>query len=412
MGKTIKWTAIVLAGLLAILPIAFAVHAYFFSPRFDDKLEEIRAAGDPICIADLAPAPLPADQNAAIPLRRIRDDVNAFEQQMLEYYKSDNYATGSPNESQLKDLEAAFDTYPDLIPTIETAVALEGYEHDLDYSLPPDEFMEALDEVVHPPRAIARVLRDHVTVLRSHDQSDEAVRAAIPLFRLAEHIGQDAVLTQYLVATAIRGMGVEAAHQALRSGSVSDETRQLLDKELALADPFPCYIGMLKAERAFGIDSFVDLPFIIRLQASPMEYLDVMDEEIRLAAKPYSSYSSTSKTATAASKGTLVRLMLPALKSAREATDRTQAITRALRVLNALLGRDDPDAPPPDNLTDLGLPKDATIDPFNGKPLLVKRLPQDWKVYSVGPDLKDDGGKLDWIADFGVGPIEEDIEPE
>lgn len=414
MGKAIKWAAIVLVGLLVILPVVLVVYAYFFSPRVGAKLEEIRAAGDPTCIADLAPASIPADQNAAIALRRVRDDVNAFEQQMLEYYRSDNYATGSPNESQLKALEAAFDAYPELIPTIEKAVALEGYEHDLDYSLRPNEFMEALtDEAVHTPRAIARVLRSHVTALRSHGQSDEAVRATLPLFRLAKHAGQNAVLMQYLVATAIRGiMGVEAANQALRSGTVSDETRKLLDKELAQADPIPDYIGTLKAERAFGIDSFNDLPFTIRWQGGLTDYLDVMDGEIRLATEPYSSYSSTSKAATGTSKGALARLMLPALKSAREATDRTLATIRALRILNALLGRDDPNAPPPDDLTDLGLPKDAIIDPFNDKPLIVKQLSEGWKVYSVGPDLKDDGGKLDWVADFGVGPIEEVVETE
>jgi hypothetical protein len=56
-------------------------------------------------------------------------------------------------------------------------------------------------------------------------------------------------------------------------------------------------------------------------------------------------------------------------------------------------------------LTDLGLPAEATIDPFNGEPLHVKKLPQGWMVYSVGSNCVDDGGKLDRKTDIGLGPI-------
>lgn len=391
-----------------MLLIVFAIRTYVNSTRLNAKLKEIRAAGDPICIADLAPSPIPADQNAAILLRRIRDDANAFYQEVKDYYQSDNYATGRPTESQLEILEAAFDAYPELVPTIEKAVALEGYDSGLDYTLPPQEFMTALIDEVGAPRAIGRVLTSHVTVLQSRGRSDEAVRATIPLFQLARHLEQDAVLVQYLVVLALRATGIEAANRALRSGTVSGETQKLLDNELALADPFPGYIRTLKAERAVGIDSFNGFPFRIQWNGETLNYLDTMEEEIRLAAQPYSSYSGTSKRPIAAPKGVFAQLVQPALKSTRDATERTRATLRALRVLNALLGRDDPDAPPMDDLGELGLPKDTVTDPFNGKPLLVKKLSEGWKVYSVGPNLTDDGGKLDNIADFGVGPVEED----
>ena len=45
-------------------------------------------------------------------------------------------------------------------------------------------------------------------------------------------------------------------------------------------------------------------------------------------------------------------------------------------------------------ISELGLPAEATADPFNGEPLHVKRLPEGWLVYSVGPKLRDGGGKL------------------
>ena len=54
---------------------------------------------------------------------------------------------------------------------------------------------------------------------------------------------------------------------------------------------------------------------------------------------------------------------------------------------------------------DLKLPEEETIDPFTGKPLVMKRLSDGWVIYSVGKDLQDDGGKVDDRSDFGLGPV-------
>jgi hypothetical protein len=63
-------------------------------------------------------------------------------------------------------------------------------------------------------------------------------------------------------------------------------------------------------------------------------------------------------------------------------------------------------------LTDLGLPGEATIDPFNGQPLHVKKLPEGWLVYSVGSNLINDGGRLDGKTDLGAGPISREEAPK
>lgn len=51
----------------------------------------------------------------------------------------------------------------------------------------------------------------------------------------------------------------------------------------------------------------------------------------------------------------------------------------------------------------LGVPKSMTLDRMNGEPMKVKRVDGKWVVYSVGPDLKDDGGDLENRKDIGVG---------
>jgi hypothetical protein len=84
----------------------------------------------------------------------------------------------------------------------------------------------------------------------------------------------------------------------------------------------------------------------------------------------------------------------------------TRASIRAMRVLNALQAHTPTGSNKTPNLSELGLPPEAVVDPFTGESLHVKRMPQGWLVYSVGPNMEDDGGKLDdpVQGDVGVGP--------
>jgi hypothetical protein len=78
---------------------------------------------------------------------------------------------------------------------------------------------------------------------------------------------------------------------------------------------------------------------------------------------------------------------------------------RCLRVFNRLLVQD-PDGTKGLAIDQLGLPADAITDPYDGKPLRMMHGANGWKVYSVGQNLQDDGGRLDDQSDVGVGPIE------
>ncbi len=53
----------------------------------------------------------------------------------------------------------------------------------------------------------------------------------------------------------------------------------------------------------------------------------------------------------------------------------------------------------------LGLPTDATIDPFTEQPLVIRKQGASWLVYSLGFDLKDDGGDIDQWKDVGIAPF-------
>ena len=98
----------------------------------------------------------------------------------------------------------------------------------------------------------------------------------------------------------------------------------------------------------------------------------------------------------------------------RQSTFAAQSLFRAdlrwitwgatLRILNALQGYKQRTGKDVDSIEQLGLPKDATIDPWSGRPLIMKKTDQGWLVYSVGLCGVDNGGKLEINWSEGVEP--------
>ncbi len=213
---------------------------------------------------------------------------------------------------------------------------------------------------------------------------------------------------------------METANLVLRSGKLPDDSYQALDAELARLESDQAYRHALVTERPFGLQGFRDLnqnsgwgpvgmPWV---KNEAYGYLNLIGELISLADQPYEDAKRVLKgNAALAAAGPLTHSLIPVLESTLTARCRASALTRALRVLGALLRRPDADAPV-SKLSDLGLGEQSTTDPFNGLPLRLKKTPQGWLIYSVGTNLEDDGGDQADQKDIGLGPPSVAEEPQ
>ena len=86
------------------------------------------------------------------------------------------------------------------------------------------------------------------------------------------------------------------------------------------------------------------------------------------------------------------------------ANARDLAVSRSLRVYNALRQFAEKNGREATGLAELDLPAAATIDPYSGKQLLLKRTEVGWMVYSVMENGVDDGGDFLGRKDYGVAP--------
>ena len=424
LKKILKWTGIVLGALVAIGLVANAWFVWTTDRRLERQLAAIRAAGEPLTLADLARKPIPPEQNAATYLRQAKAGVDAIYKEIWEHFKGgskhiewERFEAEDPMSAKTqKTVKAIFAAYPNVIPLLQQASACPDYDAQLDYTLSPEQCLEKWLPGVDEIRSASRVPVWRARLLVAEGNYDEALRTALILFRLTRHCTRNPAVFGYVVAATVRRIAVDSANLVLQAGPVSTEVREALDAELARQDSPDGFARVLKSERAFGLDCFRNSPFRNvwlfnrgRLNQWESKYLGIIEGFVELSGDQ-GSYRQAHQMIreinerVSPTQGFPAASLFSAIEMAYNATLRTRADVRSLRLLNALQTHVPAGSDKVPKLSELGLPAETTIDPFNGEPLHVKRLPQGWLVYSVGRDLKDDGGDLEHYRDVGVGP--------
>ncbi len=430
MSRLLKRAAILLAGLLIVVVGLAVWFIWTADARLKRQLAAIRAAGDPVTLADLARKPIPPETNAATYLHRAEAGVGAIADAIERSADARDYFYPPPNSAMngavtfpmpakvRRTVRAAFDAQPNVIGFLKQAAECPDYDAKLDYTLTAENFVDRGLDAVQKNRNFARVLRCHAYLLADEGRHDDAVRSTVVLLKLARHFDRNPTLVNYLVTLACRGMALESANAAMQSGPVAKGTRDELDAELAVQERMEGYAWALKSERALAVDqidalmggkSMIFFPGGAKNEKS--ECLDMMQDGITAASEDFASRDGGKNAATHQQHlwnggGTLARVSFATIEVSHQATKRTQAMIRCLRLLNALQRHATAGSNEVPKLSEIGLPAATILDPFTDGPLHVKKTPRGWLIYSVGKNVRDDGGKIDdpENGDVGIGP--------
>jgi hypothetical protein len=422
-----------------VLLIVNAVITWKTDARLERQLAAIREAGDPLTLADLAREPIPPDKNAATYFRQAEAEATAFQDEMrlwieaeldthiedVRYFHEDFlcFTRNRPMPERMrKAMKAVHAAHPKLVPLLRTGVECPDYDAQLDYSTGAEQLTTQLLPIIQNARSIARVFAYHARLAAIDGDGDEVARMALATSKLARHIERNPFLVSYLVALTIQGMAIEEANFALQAGSVSQELRQALDTELAIQERMDGYLWAVRSDRPCMIDMFSRFPlrnFWLynrgRWNREESECLDVIASYLAMAPEghPYRPSKLTVDKTTGQVSGSLTELYYPSLDATHAALMKIRTLIRCLRVLNALQTHAKAGSNEIPKLAGLGLPAETITDPYITDPttyahpaLRVKKIPQGWIVYSVGPNGQDDGGKVEDTVngDIGVGP--------
>jgi hypothetical protein len=438
--RTWKRIAIGIVILVAIAAIANGIMAWRIEAKLQNKIAAIRAAGYPASIAELAPQPVPESENAAAILNKL---APRFEQFSKDYYHfSDEMPLGKDYDKrgergepataeQIDAIRAILNKYPDIDAGLTSAAACKKYASTADFSLDYQKFLsELLDKRISNVRTAARFIRWQMETLTAAGQQDKAIEKGIELLQLARLYDHEPLMVNMLVAIAVRGIAVDPLFDALAAGRVSPELHAALDRELALHEDPQRMARTIITERAYSIDATKVLPDTVnalqdkaggshmpawlwhsfgwpmkRFYIGALDYYDILIAEFQrpwkggrhLVAHPPAPDAPTGY-------GVLADLLIPATQAANTADARCTALLRCLRIFNALRVFAEKNGREAKALDELGLPNDASIDPFDGKPLRLKHTDDGWIVYTVMSDGEDDGGNFMGLKDFGVAP--------
>jgi hypothetical protein len=237
------------------------------------------------------------------------------------------------------------------------------------------------------------------------------------MLRLARQYDNEPAIINFLVAVAVREITFQGLNFALQSGAVSPDVRAQLEAELAQHDNLGPLQHAMITERAYAVTNIADQAsgFARMLGWPAMNWMlgqmDLLDRAVAASKlSPDELRPNRTMTAEDLKKPAPLQGVADdpnighAIATAFNAEFRRLAEARAMRVLNALGEYRQRTGKDADTLDQLSLPKSATIDPWTGQPLVIKKTDRGWVVYSVGQNGTDDGGRFEKMDDVGFGP--------
>ncbi|HEV3340275.1 MAG TPA: hypothetical protein VG125_07955 [Pirellulales bacterium] len=423
LKSAFKWLAMVGGSLLSLALLAFAFLNWRAGACLEQQLQALRKSGRPMSIAELAPSSVEPEQNALTYLRRAAKSAEAIGQELSVWRQKmdtqqacigfcslpqEYYDRGRLNDRGVQIVEAALGAFPEATPLIERAADAPDYFPDHDYTLPPERFLETYLERVQQARMFARLLQYRGDLWLARHEHEGVLRNGLTLLRLGRHFQREPMLVAYLFSIAVQSMGVDQVARALADGPVPNQLHDQVGAEISRHLASRAFVAAIESDRAYGIDYFrsirgVGLPWTFK--QDECDYLKRMAEEIEIGATPRYKVETALAQMKAHTQGAgpLTLDMLPALEAAREACLRSRARLQCLSVLNVLTRREEQQDDGTPSIDELNLPDEIKVDPYNGQPLKISRVATGWRVYSVGPNLKDDGGRIEKSEDVGVG---------
>ncbi|HEX3599263.1 MAG TPA: hypothetical protein VHU84_03925 [Lacipirellulaceae bacterium] len=427
-----KRLAIGLVTLVAIALIANGFMAWRIESRLQAMIAAIRVAGDPASIAELAPTPIPDAENAAAILGKLGPRLDAFSKEYARFfdtplgkaYDEQSDRGEAPKAEQIAAMRAILDKYSDIDAGLAAAAACDKYASLVDYSTTSVKLIEGLlKRPIARFRTAERFVDWRMETLIAERQPQKAVALGLEFLRLARLYDQEPLMVNALVNIAVRCFIANRLYDALAAGPISPELHAALDHELALQDDPQQVTRVLKTERAYSASSIVEFrtnpppilevnPIFSRMFGWTMQRhflgaLEFYDVLLPSASRPwYDAHQQVWRVGTpdASSFGVMAALLIPALEAFYDAEARSTAVLRALRIDNALRAFAEKNGREANGLAELTLPESATIDPYNGEPLKLKRTDDGWMVYSVMRNDVDDGGDFEAHKDYGVAP--------
>jgi hypothetical protein len=378
----------------------------------------------------VAPAPVLARDNAAVVYQQAFEAMGsqeAFEDAWSDEWDEWLEPSGEDFDPEDTAMRQFLDKQRLALALLRRATEKPGCYFDRDYQRP--NFGVVPPQLAGLGRS-AKLLAMDARLKAAQGDTAAALQDVQAMFVMAEHGSTDPTLIALLVSQAIDGRAVGTLEGVLNAGSVSPDAlaalkidewisyRRLLNRSFRMEEAFGqaifCQFGTTWEFGVFDEDlqgAFRPLSPLYRvfLLSEDLEiYRSVMGEVRTASDRPFheaqQELDRLSAQWQAKPRGLLNAMIVPALVRCAEHAARADAHRGLARLALAMLHWRTAHGRFPSRLEELAPDVIAAVprDPFDGTPLKLKQADRGLVLYSIGPDMTDDGGiPIDKEAETG-----------
>ena len=419
--KIVAWVGLTLA-------VIDGLAAFVMGRRYEAELAAIRQQGEPVTMTDLAKLaaqPVPDEDNAAAIYKKA---FKIIEQKPMskDLDALDKLANPHGEERTAKvwsDAAAVAPRFMGVLGLIEQGTAKRACYFPIRWQ---DGWSAQLPHYAQL-RQLARVPAAFAMLAVRDGKVDEALRYIGLDQRIADCVGKDPLLIALLVRIALTTFVQHPVGELIEKCALSDAQARNAFDMLARIDLAPQQASAMLGERAFGVwtaeymrrnclrlDTEGGVPVLSKpglgeridsyllgplTYANAVSYLGFMKRQIDSAHVPFRDLKARGLDAESLQRETpfyaaFARIMAPALSRVRMQVDVCKAEIASEQAALALIAYKDRFGSYPGSLAEAAKKLGWKLpgDPFSGKALVYKPRGKGFIVYSVGPNLKDDGG--------------------
>ncbi len=451
LGGCGRWLLSALLVLVVVLGVPWTILNIKYGREVEKELAALRAAGKPLTLVEATARSVPEGDNAA-PLYQEVFDVNWNPKGGPNATSGLGEITGE----QLKDIadylkqEAPTPQFrsavlhgPPLEPVVEKLRQASLRPHAV-FPVNWQDGPGALFPHLSKFREASRLVAFWAQCEAVEGRGDEALDTLGIGVRMAGHAAEDPTLINQLVAYTMDAIVFEAAQRCLDLAPASPEALRRLAEALRQRKYRTAFVRGMEGERTMALDAYniratefqktltansgvsSSRPLteaLVRFYASPLGapwrkldelyYIRSMKRSIELANSPYRETKdaldrrilpATARTAEPYSDAQgsfydrpaskllfLAGLFSPVFGRASQKCDWAEAHNGLTQTALALKAYQRQHGSYPESLA--GLPWATPVDPFSGKAFVYRREGAGFRLYSLGPDLEDSGGK-------------------
>jgi hypothetical protein len=423
-----------MGALLVLAVLAHTVANIWTGWELEKELGKLRAAGDPLTLAEAAPKPVPASRNAAVLYQRAFERLPSDEQAWQPVYDVLWGRPGARARLSRADVERFVAQHREAIALLEQAARMPECRFPVHWEAGFAATFPHLAKV----GGSASLLATAAIVDARGGRGTEGASAVEAALGMADHIAVEPTSVSQLVRYRCQDTALLALNRMMEIHPPDAPESERMFDLLSRIDTIGPFIHGMKGERAVGLSGFDfarrhPLPFchlpgpttypekgptwaerLVSFLSRPVFnkdeaiYLRLMARIISVDRLPYREarrgvpmpHPETGETTPPGTQlpryAVITRMLLPVFDYAIAARDKALARIGlaqwglAINVFHIREGRW------PNSLDEVRqtVRWKLPLDPFSGRHFIYRREAGGYLLYSIGPNLRDDGGRF------------------